>query len=479
MKRRNFLELSVAGSGALLAGRAVAMMPSVGGASRSPNIVYVFADQWRAQATGYAGDPNLKGMTPNLDRLAAEGVNFTHAVSTCPVCTPYRASMLTGQYPLTNGLFLNDLSLNPDAVSIGKVLKGEGYNTAYVGKWHVDGNGRGSYIPKERRQGFDYWKVLECTHNYNHSRYYDGDDPKAKMWDGYDAIAQTRDVQGYITDHAGDDRPFCMFLSLGPPHAPYATAPEKNRNLFDPALIRLRPNFKGDENECRKRLAGYYAHITALDECMGALLQTLEEAGIADDTLLVFTSDHGDMLGSHRQNCKQQPYDESIRVPFLVRLPKGAGMNGREVDMPFGTPDIMPTILGLCGIPVPRSVEGTDFSGVVSGAVDAPENEVLIECPSPFGEWLRKWGGREYRGIRTKRFTYVRDLNGPWLLFDNEKDPYQMNNLVNSPEAAGWMQELNAKLSAKLKEVGDEFKTGPSYIEKWGYTVDHTGTVPY
>ena len=165
MKRRNFLGLSVAGSGALLAGRAVAMMPSVGGASRSPNIVYVFADQWRAQATGYAGDPNLKGLTPNLDRLAAEGVNFTHAVSTCPVCTPYRASMLTGQYPLTNGLFLNDLSLNPDAVSIGKVLKGVGYNTAYVGKWHVDGKGRGSYIPKERRQGFDYWKVLECTHN--------------------------------------------------------------------------------------------------------------------------------------------------------------------------------------------------------------------------------------------------------------------------------------------------------------------------
>jgi len=477
MKRRGFIETAMVGSGSLLTSVEVSAAGRAG--NNKPNIVYVFADQWRAQASGYAGDSNLQGMTPNLDRLAAESVNMTHAVSTCPVCTPYRASMLTGQYPLTHGLFMNDVTLNPDAVSIAKVLKSEGYNTGYVGKWHIDGNGRSAFIPKERRQGFDYWKVLECTHNYNDSKYYDGDDPEIKTWDGYDAIAQTRDVQAYIADHATDDQPFCMFLSWGPPHAPYQTAPEKNRNLFDPAAIHLPPNFEGDEKAGRKKLTGYYAHITALDECMGDLLQTLDETGTADNTLLVFTSDHGDMLGSHGASKKQQPYEESIRVPFLARLPKGAGMNGREVDMLFGTPDIMPTILGLCGIPVPGTVEGTDFSAVVAGSKVAPVNEVLIECPQPFGQWSRRLGGREYRGIRTKRYTYVKDLKGAWMLFDNEVDPCQLNNLVDSPEAAGLMRTLDAKLAAKLKEVGDEFKPGLTYVEKWTYPLDETETVPY
>ena len=476
MKRRDFLERSVLGSGTLLA---PACLSGAGQAAKKPNVVYVFADQWRAQATGYAGDPNLAGKTPNLDRLASEGVNMTHAVSTCPVCTPYRASLMTGQYPLTNGLFLNDACLNPDAVSIGKVFKRQGYNTAYVGKWHIDGHGRSAFIPKERRQGFDYWKVLECTHQYNNSKYYDGDDPKSKKWDGYDAIAQTRDVQSYIMDHAKDAQPFCMFLSWGPPHAPYGTAPLKNRKMFDPASIKLPPNFKGDKKSGRERLAGYYAHIAALDECVGDLLQTLREAGIADQTLFVFTSDHGDMLGSHGEQKKQKPYDESIRVPFLVRLPKGLGANKRKVELLFGTPDIMPTILGLCGIPAPQTVEGTDFSAVIRGAADVPDNEVLIECPSPFGQWSRRAGGREYRGLRTKRFTYVRDLNGAWLLFDNQKDPYQQNNLVNAPEAASLMRTLEAKLTAKLSEVGDAFEPGPNYIRQWGYPVDQNGTIRY
>jgi arylsulfatase A-like enzyme len=140
-----------------------------------PNVVFVFADQWRAQATGYNGDPNLQGMTPVLDKMEKESINLVNAVSTCPVCTPYRASLITGQYPLTNGLFLNDLCLNPKAVSMAKIFTEAGYDTGYIGKWNLDGHGRSAYIPKERRQGFEYWKVLECTHNYNRSFYYDND----------------------------------------------------------------------------------------------------------------------------------------------------------------------------------------------------------------------------------------------------------------------------------------------------------------
>ena len=146
-----------------------------------PNILFVMADQWRAVSTGYAGDPNVK--TPHLDRLAACSIHFVNAVSGVPVCSPCRASLLTGQRPLTHGVFLNDVPLNPEATTLGKVLKQNGYSTGYIGKWHVDGHGRAGFIPPERRQGFDYWKVLECTHNYNRSYYY-ANGPKKLAWEG-------------------------------------------------------------------------------------------------------------------------------------------------------------------------------------------------------------------------------------------------------------------------------------------------------
>lgn len=132
-----------------------------------PNIIFIMADQWRAQATGYAGDKNV--ITPNLDQLASVSLNIKNAVSGMPVCTPYRASLLTGQYPLTNGVFMNDIMLDTNKLTIAKVYKRNGYNTGYIGKWHIDGHGRNTYIPESRRQGFDYWKALECTHDYNKS----------------------------------------------------------------------------------------------------------------------------------------------------------------------------------------------------------------------------------------------------------------------------------------------------------------------
>ena len=165
--------------------------------SRPPNILLVLADQWRAEAFGYAGDPDIK--TPNLDQLQREGVQFINAVSGMPVCSPMRASLLTGQRPLTHGVFLNDVPLSPEAVTIAKVLRAAGYDTGYIGKWHVNGDGRSAFIPRERRQGFDYWKALECTHDYDHSAYY-ADGPEKLYWEGYDAIAQTRDAQQYLRD---------------------------------------------------------------------------------------------------------------------------------------------------------------------------------------------------------------------------------------------------------------------------------------
>jgi len=442
-----------------------------------PNLVFVFGDQWRAQATGYAGDPNA--VTPNLDRLARECLNFTHAVSGCPVCSPYRASLLTGQYWLTHGVFLNDVCLSDKAVSIAEALKSEGYDTAYIGKWHLDGHGRSSFIPRERRQGFDLWKVLECTHNYNKSSYYAGDENLRLQWEGYDAIAQTLEAQRYIRDRS-DDSPFLLFLSWGPPHAPYETAPEEFKKVFDPEKIVLRDNVPSDRAAvARKELAGYYAHIAALDRCVGDLLETLQETGIEENTIFVFTSDHGDMLHSQGAVKKQQPYDESILAPFLLRFPAGLGRGGRTLDTLLNTPDIMPTLLGLCGAKIPETVEGTDFSEALLAGETPEVDGALLMCPSPFGQWTRQIGGKEYRGIRTKRYTYVRDLKGAWLLYDNEKDPCQLRNLVDDAAHAGIRAELDRILDAKLEGTRDAFLTGDELLAKWGYEVDETGTVPY
>lgn len=445
---------------------------------KKPNVILVFADQWRAQATGYGGDPNVK--TPHLDALSRESLNFTLAVSNCPVCSPYRGSLITGQYPLTNGIFVNDVPLNPGAVSLGKVFTEAGYDTGYIGKWHLDGHGRSAYIPPERRQGFAYWKTLECTHDYNHSSYRADNNPEKVFWEGYDAAAQTRDALDYIHRDRGD-RPFLLVLSWGPPHNPYESAPQEFRDLYAPENIVLRPNVpESIAEEARQWLAGYYAHCTALDACVGQLRDGLRQTGIDGNTIFLFTSDHGDMLGSQGEQRKQRPWDESIRVPFLLHCPGANGRPAGNCDPPISAPDIMPTLLGLCGLAVPESVEGLDFSGYVRGGPDPTDGSALLLCAHPFGEWtVGRHGGRAYRGLRTRRHTYVRDLNGPWLLYDNEEDPFQSRNLVDDPEHAAFTKAMDGQLQKRLDQLGDEFLPGMEYVRQWGYEVDETGTVPY
>ncbi|MCY3020762.1 MAG: sulfatase [Planctomycetota bacterium] len=473
MARRELLRIAGKAGAAALVGPALSRSAGAEEQVKKPNVVFVFADQWRAQATGFAGDPNAR--TPVLDKLAGESLRLTTAVSNCPVCSPYRASLITGRYPLTHGVFLNDVCLSNDAVSLAQAFRSGGYQTGYIGKWHLDGHGRTSFIPRERRQGFEFWKVLECTHNYNRSPYY-GDENVKLFWDGYDACAQTREAQQYIRDRAGKG-PFALFVSWGPPHNPYETAPEKYRKLCKAEDLALRPNVPAKQAP-RADLAGYYAHCSALDECAGRLWETLRESKLEDDTIFVFTSDHGDMLGSQGLSRKQHPYDESIRVPFLIHWPKLC-KEGRAVATPFGTPDIMPTLLGLCGLEIPKTVEGTDFSGHFRGGPAPGDGAALIACYAPFGEWPKVRGGREYRGVRTQRHTYIRTLEGPWLLFDNEQDPYQMKNLCGAQEHAALQKDFEGLLQSKLRETKDDFQPAEHYIRKWNYVTDKTGTVPY
>jgi arylsulfatase A-like enzyme len=443
-----------------------------------PNIVFVFADQWRAQSMGYAGNPDVK--TPNLDKLALEGVCFSNAVSTSPVCTPYRAMLLTGKYVLKNGMFMNDVSLDPDSESFAKLFKRQGYHTAYIGKWHLDGNGRSSFIPKERRQGFDYWKVLECSHSYNNSRYW-GNDDELHIWEAYDAAAQTHDAIAYIEEHSKDKNPFCLMLSWGPPHAPYKTAPKEFQDLYENMDVQVRPNVPEDLiEETKSKLKGYYAHCSALDSYIRLLQEAIKRSNIEDNTIFVFTSDHGDMIASHGQMKKQKIYGESAKVPFIIKYPALLGKEGKKSDFLLNTLDILPTMLGMSGLNVPAGLDGEDITEVILGNKEDDRKAALVTCVQPFGQWSRRdHGGREFRGIITKKYTYAQDLSGPWLLFDNVADPYQLNNLIGNPSFDKISKKLEELLSRELSRMEDDFLPGPSYLKKFGHMVDSSGTVPY
>ena len=439
-----------------------------------PNIVFILTDQWRAQAFGYAGDPNVR--TPHIDALAARSVNFENTISVCPVCTPHRASLLTGRFPTTTGMFMNDLYLPKEELCMAEIVKDAGYETGYIGKWHLDGHGRDSYIPPERHQGFDYWKVLECTHNYNESYYYAGDDPTKRRWEGYDAYAQTEDAKAYLRDHAHGDRPFFLFVGFGGPHFPHHSAPEELKTLYPPEELILRPNVSPEQEErTRTELQGYYGHCTAIDTCVGDLFRTLEETGLVDNTIFIFTSDHGDMHGSQGQKSwtKQVPWDESLRVPFLLHYPP-IHDGERRVKTPLNTPDILPSLLSLAGVEIPDTVEGKDLSGLMKGVGKDGDRYVLFMAVAPFGPAIKA-----YRGIRNSRYTYVRDSDSPWLLYDNEADPYQMNNLIDDPAWQELRRKLDTELQRQLADIDDKPMSREEAVEKWGYDTGDGRAIPY
>jgi arylsulfatase A-like enzyme len=451
---------------------------------QKPNIVFVFADQLRSQELSCYGGVNIK--TPNLDRLAEEGLMMTNAISTYPICTPFWGMLLTGLYPLHSGISNNDHPLNPKLPSFAKACKEQGYNTAYIGKWHLDGMGRTTYIPPERRLGYDFWQALECTHNYFKSLYYDNNAKEPEYWEGYDAEAQTLAAQDYIKSR-DPEKPFFLTLSWGPPHDPYI-APQKYLDRIDPLKLELRENVKEhkiadeladnprfiipekysarkklrqnleDEQWIRSRYAKYLAATLALDDYFGQLMKTLEEEGILDNTILVFSSDHGDHIGSHQFFGKCTPFEETISIPFLLRYPKA--VKAKIVSDAMLSPmDMFPTIFGIADLKHSR-IDGIDLSKVIVNEEEDKRDAILLMNLTHFNNAALVNGLDTYRGVRTKQYTYARyEDKKPWLLFDNKKDPYQMNNLARNPEYIELINELDAKLEKLLEEAGDSENT--------------------
>jgi len=398
------------------------------------NLLFVFADELRAQSVSCGG--NIDVQTPVLDRLAAEGVIFDHAYSTTPVCTPARGSLLTGCWPRSHGAVVNDLPISPAAPSIARRLTERGYLCGYVGKWHLGGLPRDRFTPPGiERLGFDdFWASWECGHDYMNPHWYE-DSPAIHAEPGrYEPEVQTDISIGWLErlHLSGADRPFCLYISYGPPHDPYVPDPPGMEGLYDPDQLTLRPNVPEHiATAVRSDLSHYYAHITAIDRQLGRLVAFLTDHDMLDDTLVVFTSDHGTMLGSHGRHAKQIPFEEAIAIPLVMRGGPPLGSVGRHEDVFISTVDIAPTLLGLLGQQPDTRMQGLDLSAhIANPALPGRPASVCIENALVVDR-SRLWGVRPWWGVRTARYTYARHVEQPWLLFDNQADPYQLVNLAH------------------------------------------------
>ena len=458
LSRRDF----IASSTAALSAWGCASAPPLGEGAQPLNVLFLFPDQMRAQAMGCMGNPDVK--TPHLDKLAAEGLLFRNHFANTPVCCPARANILTGKYAHANGMIANDLRLRESETTLAELYREAGYRTGFIGKWHLDGGKRqpGWVPPGERRQGFEFWAANQVSHAHFDTHYFrDADEPIPI--ETFEPEAWVDLGIEFLRESAADRRPFFLTVQMGPPHDPYL-APDRYMQMYDPQEITLRPNFDGDASDRdlepnpyaatpgRKEIAAYYAMVTAVDDQVGRILGELDRLGLRGNTVVLVSSDHGDMLGSHGMRLKRKPWEESIRVPGIVRCP--GSEPGRASDALFSHVDIAPTLLSLCGLDAPADMQGADLSPVIRGEAESGPESVYFQIFGPFHA-----GGVEFgwRGVRTERYMYARKKNEPWVLYDLQADPHQLDNLAADPAAVAIRAELEAKIAAWMEKVGDSW----------------------
>ena len=423
------------------------------GAAPPPNILFLMPDQWRGMDLGCAGNPQVR--TPNLDRLAAEGVQFSNAVANCPVCTPARSILITGKYPHATGTAVNDVPLPDHETTIAEILAARGYYTGFIGKWHLEGGKRlpGFVPPGPRRQGFQFWAANICSHAYFNQQYF-RDDPAPIRMTGYEAFTWTNLAIEFLEKAR---KPFCLYVEYGPPHDPYLEPPGFEK-LYDPEKIQLRKNWKPGAQRfgTAKDIAGYYAAIACLDQEIGRLLARLDQLGLRDNTIVLFTSDHGDMLGSQGTFLKRKPWEESVRVPGILRWPAGLRA-GRKSDAPFSHVDVVPTLLGLCGGRSPVTMHGYDYSAYLQGrSTRTPEFAHLMIYTKTEANEYPPW-----RGLRSRKYKYARTRKQPWVLYDLENDPYELNNLVGDRKITARFDREIDNVMRRTRDSWEELQDRP------------------
>lgn len=469
---------------AALAAFPLAALPQ--GSPSRPNLVFLMADQFRGEALGCLQQEPV--LTPNLDRLASEGILFTEAVSSYPVSSPARAMLMTGMYPMANGVTGNcnsqhtpyGVELPTGAVCWSDVLKQAGYATAYIGKWHLDAprrpyvdtsNNRGTvawneWCPPERRHGFDYWMAYGTYDDHLRPMYWDtlaGRDEFHYVDQWGPAYEADRAIEFIRTESVQSDRPFALVVSMNPPHTGYELVPDAYKRLYDSLdvekLAARKPYIpaKGTPqgDYFRKHIRNYYACITGVDEQVGRIVQALKDCGQLDNTLIVFTSDHGVCMGGHGVEGKNVFYEEAMRIPMICCW-KGR-LHPQRSNLPVTFADLCPTMLSLLGLEkqLPPTVQTRDWSCLLlQKHIQTPGKTFQ---PYYYCEPSDSTSGR--RGIRTSRYTYVAEvLKGKptqvWL-YDRTNDPAQLHNVAESQPAR--CDSLHQALIQWLEQTHDPF----------------------
>ena len=408
--RRDFLKnLSAT---ALVAGAGRSPLFPESGQPNQPNIIIFLPDQVPAHELSAFGGQNIA--TPNMDRVVTEGVSFTNVISTCPLCAPYRGMLLSGLYPTHNGMLLNWLESNPRDPSLAQTLKAAGYSTAYIGKWHLNAGkmkhdglfmsqearaleAAGDYShrpaveteyvrlhpepefvpPGPARRGFQHWAAFNFHTDYKHAFYY-CDTPERLFMPTYEPDSEVAMAIDFMRRAFSAQQPFFAVISPHPPHQPWTaeSAPAEFVPRVRRELVR-RPNVPPNGPPGAGDPRYYYAMLGAVDAAFGKLLAFLDSTGLAKDTLLILTSDHGEMMGSHGRWEKMAPYEEALRVPLVFRWPGRLPANAKSHVL-FTPMDHHPTVAALAYANAPSGMNGRDLSAAVTGSTKAAEREAAL-----------------------------------------------------------------------------------------------------
>jgi len=436
-----------------------------------PNIIVYLSDQQRWDTMGCCGQ--ALDVTPNLDKLAAGGVLFNNAFTCQPLCAPARAALQTGLYATQTGVFRNNIALRPDADTIAKRLRAAGYDTAYVGKWHLASEDGADFsdapVPPERRGGYGHWMAADAlehtSHGYN-GHVYDGEGKRVDFT-GYRADCINNYAVDYVRNHDGE-KPFFLFVSQLEPHhqndRDRYEGPDGSKARFKD--FEIPGDLAGTEGDWRENYPDYLGCCASLDYNVGRLFDTLRDRGIADDTLFIYTSDHGSHFRTRNFEYKRACHDACVHVPMLFHDPGFEG--GRIIDGLVSLIDIPATILDCAGIATPEHFQGRPLGKMIADPDAAWEDCVFIQISeSQVGRCVRtsKWkysiraDAREHRGGAE---VYYEDC-----LYDLENDPHERGNLAEDPAFAEIRGELAALLLRKMEQAGEPRPEIRGFNELW------------
>lgn len=457
-----------------------------------PNLLFIFPDQMRNAAIGINNQDPV--YTPNLDQLAKEGILLSNAIANFPLCSPSRAMLMTGKLPYNNSVLTNanskrykfDNSWQRSDISFSDVLVENGYDAGYVGKLHLTSpppiSGKDSVIwdaftPKEDRHNFNFWYAYGTFDEHYNPHYWVNDAKKdeLKYVNEWSPEHEANVIIDYIKNQndtiRNRQKPFALFWSINPPHPPYHYVPEKylehyKDKTLEELLVRANVDLEADANElefhngatrgrtnlAKEQVRNHFAMVTGVDDQIGRVLKVLQEQGLDKNTIIVISSDHGEMMGSHGLMSKNIWFEEAINVPFIIKWPEKIKA-GQKTDILLGTPDIMPTLLNMMGATegIPNDLDGKDLSSLLlTETGEKPEYALyyFIEEGKP---------ASGHRGIRTYENTFVVTVDDAdqvrKFLYDNVNDPYQMVNLIGKDSQTE--EKLYSELMAALKKKKD------------------------